>query len=52
MRLFSVSGIFAFLFLEVLHTMDDREKKKAMKAQNALGLSLVFWIWHKGIFAA
>mmetsp|Transcript_73480 Transcript_73480/g.226862 ORF Transcript_73480/g.226862 Transcript_73480/m.226862 type:complete len:303 (+) Transcript_73480:70-978(+) len=52
MRTFSFSGILAFVALEVVRGTDDREKKKAMKAQNALGLSLVFWIWHKGIFAA
>lgn len=42
----------AFVALEVLRGTDDKEKKKAMKAQNALGLSLVFWIWHRGLFAA
>jgi len=52
MRVFSFSGMLAFLALEVIRGTDDREKKKAMKAQNALGLSLVFWIWHKGLFAA
>jgi len=52
MRIFSFSGIVSFIILEVVRGTDDREKKKAMKAQNALGLSLVFWIWHKGLFAA
>jgi len=52
MRTFSFSGIVSFTALEVVRGTDDREKKKAMKAQNALGLSLVFWIWHKGLFAA
>mmetsp|Transcript_83247 Transcript_83247/g.193377 ORF Transcript_83247/g.193377 Transcript_83247/m.193377 type:complete len:312 (-) Transcript_83247:148-1083(-) len=52
MRVFSFTGILAFIALEVVRGTDDREKKKAMKAQNALGLSLVFWIWHKGIFSA
>jgi len=52
MRVFSFSGILAFVGLEVVRGTDDREKKKAMKAQNALGFSLVFWIWHKGLFAA
>jgi len=52
MRFFSISGIFAFVSLEVIRGTDDKEKKKAMKAQNALGLSLVFWIWHRGLFAA
>jgi len=52
MRLFSISGMVAFVALEVLRGTDDKEKKKAMKAQNALGLSLVFWIWHRGLFAA
>lgn len=50
MRLFSISGIFAFVGLEVVRGTDDREKKKAMKIQNGLGLSLVLWIWHKGVF--
>jgi len=52
MRSFSIVGVFAFLMLEVIRGTDDKEKKKAMKAQNALGLSLVFWIWYKGLFAA
>jgi len=52
MRVFSFSGIVAFVALEVVRGTTDREKKKAMKAQNALGLSLVFWIWYRGIFAA
>lgn len=52
MRIFSCSGIVAFVALEVIRGTSDKEKKKAMKVQNALGLSLVFWIWHKGLFAA
>mmetsp|Transcript_40179 Transcript_40179/g.129031 ORF Transcript_40179/g.129031 Transcript_40179/m.129031 type:complete len:318 (+) Transcript_40179:67-1020(+) len=52
MRIFSISGIVSFVALELIRGTDDREKKKAMKAQNALGLSLVFWIWHKGLFAS
>mmetsp|Transcript_62161 Transcript_62161/g.189827 ORF Transcript_62161/g.189827 Transcript_62161/m.189827 type:complete len:326 (-) Transcript_62161:58-1035(-) len=52
MRIFSLSGVVAFVGLEVVRGTNDREKKKAMKAQNALGLSLVFWIWYKGIFAS
>lgn len=52
MRVFSVMGLVSFLGLEVIRGTDDKEKKKAMKAQNALGLSLVFWIWYKGLFAA
>jgi 4-hydroxybenzoate polyprenyltransferase len=52
MRLFSFSGIIAFVMLEVVRGTNDKEKKKAMKAQNALGMSLVFWIWHRGIFAS
>mmetsp|Transcript_7452 Transcript_7452/g.20123 ORF Transcript_7452/g.20123 Transcript_7452/m.20123 type:complete len:187 (+) Transcript_7452:388-948(+) len=52
MRLFSFSGIAAFVLLEVVKGTTDKEKKKAMKMQNALGLSLVFWIWHKGLFAS
>lgn len=50
MRLFSFSGIVAFTALEVVRGTDDREKKKAMKVQNGLGLSLVFWIWYRGVF--
>lgn len=52
MRIFSISGVAAFLALEVIRGTNDKEKKKAMKAQNALGLSLVFWIWYKGLFAS
>jgi len=52
MRIFSFSGMLAFVGLEVIRGTNDKEKKKAMKAQNALGFSLVFWIWHKGLFAA
>lgn len=51
MRLFSFSGIVFFVALEIVRGTDDREKKKAMKAQNAIGLSLVFWIWYRGLFA-
>jgi len=52
LRIFSVSGVVVFVLLEVVRGTDDREKKKAMKAQNALGMSLMLWIWHKGLFAA
>lgn len=52
MRTFSFTGIVAFVALEVVRGTSDREKKKAMKVQTALGFSLVFWIWHKGLFAS
>jgi len=52
MRIFSFAGVAAFVGLECIRGTNDREKKKAMKMQNALGLSLVLWVWHKGIFAA
>jgi len=51
-QLFSVSGILVFVALEVVRGTSDAEKKKAMKVQNAIGLSLVFYIWSKGLFAA
>jgi len=52
MRVFSLTGVVAFVGLEIVRGTDDKEKKKAMKAQNALGLSLVFWIWYNGLFAS
>jgi len=52
MRMFSISGCVAFVALEVIKGTDDREKKKAMKMQNGLGMSLVLWIWYRGIFAS
>jgi len=52
MRLFSILGMVFFIVLEIIRGTDDKEKKKAMKMQNALGLSLVFWIWYRGLFAA
>jgi len=51
MRLFSVLGLVVFIGLELVKGTSDREKKTAMKMQNAVGLSLVLWIWHKAIFA-
>merc|ERR1711920_986662 len=48
----SFAGVVLFIFLEVLSATSDKEKKKAMKVQTAMGFSLVFWIWHRGIFAA
>jgi 1,4-dihydroxy-2-naphthoate octaprenyltransferase len=51
MRFFSCSGIVSFVIFEVVRGTTDKEKKKAMKVQNGLGLCLVFWIWHKGLFA-
>lgn len=52
LRLFSVSGILVFILLEGVRGTNDKEKKKAMKSQTALGFSLMLWIWHRGIFAA
>eukprot|EP00747_Dinoflagellata_sp_TGD_P162766 gnl/TRDRNA2_/TRDRNA2_180741_c0_seq1.p1 gnl/TRDRNA2_/TRDRNA2_180741_c0~~gnl/TRDRNA2_/TRDRNA2_180741_c0_seq1.p1 ORF type:complete len:304 (-),score=41.96 gnl/TRDRNA2_/TRDRNA2_180741_c0_seq1:62-973(-) len=52
MRLFSVMGLVSFVAIELVRGTNDKEKKRAMKAQNALGLSLVFWIWYKGLFAS
>mmetsp|Transcript_5215 Transcript_5215/g.12489 ORF Transcript_5215/g.12489 Transcript_5215/m.12489 type:complete len:312 (-) Transcript_5215:108-1043(-) len=52
MRFFSLSGIAAFGMLEIAGGgADDKDKMKAMKAHFPLGMTLVFWIWYKGLFA-
>eukprot|EP00933_Yihiella_yeosuensis_P030816 TRINITY_DN24391_c0_g1_i1.p2 TRINITY_DN24391_c0_g1~~TRINITY_DN24391_c0_g1_i1.p2 ORF type:complete len:113 (-),score=17.09 TRINITY_DN24391_c0_g1_i1:75-413(-) len=52
MRVFSVLGMVTFIAFEIIRGTSDKEKKAAMKAQNAMGLSLVLWIWYRGLFAA